>query len=507
MAQFIALDYDPREARVVIASTQGRGLRIQAAFRVDWAGDGSADAATPARRGERLRAALAEHGVTRGDVLATIGRAQVELKQLPLPPAPDEELPDLVRFQAQREFHALTPESPLDFIPTPAAGDEPRSVLAATVDPALVAEVRKTCEAAGLKLRRLLLHPCATASLTVRNLPAGDDRPRLLVEPTVDEAEVTALVGRTVALVRATRMPGEPASADYARALSSELRRTTAAVQHQIGGRRIEQIQLCGTETELAGVLAKLKTDVETPVEVIDPWKLLPAGTGVDVSPPEPRGRFAPLLGALVNEAENAPPLLDFVNPRRKPAPVDPRRRLYAWGAAVAATAIIAWLGVRWQLSKLDQEIADLQSQSKALDPTVKAADDLEKRAADMEKWLRGDVMWPAELKRLSERLPPAERAMLTNLRVSVAAQGGEIHLDGATSEAAVGDEIQAKLRDATHTVESRGSNYDPDGRRYPWRFQAGVGVKHDPNAAPSVATPVARPVAPSAAPSSTEGR
>jgi len=483
MAQLIALDYDPREARVVIGVTQGRVLRVQAAFHVDWMGDGSADAATPARRGERLKAALAEHGVTKGDVLATIGRAQVELKQLPLPPAPDAELPDLVRFQAQREFHALTADSPLDFIPSPAVGDEPRTVLAATVDPAIVAEVRKTCEAAGLRLKRVLLHPCATASLAVRMLPAGDVRPRLLVEPTVDEAEVTALVGRTVALVRATRMPGEPASADYARALSSELRRTTAAVQHQIGGRRIEEIQLCGTELELELVVARLKTDVEIPLSVIDPWKLLPAGTVVDGAPPEPRSRFAPLLGALVDEAENTPPLLDFVNPRRRAAVIDPRRRYVAWGAVIGATVLAAWMGIRWQLAGLDRQIKDLANQSKALDPTVKGAEDLEKRAADMEKWLRGDVLWPAELRRLSEKLPPAERAMLTQLRISAHAQGGEIHLDGATSEAAVGDEMQAKLRDAGHTIQVGGLSHDTAARSYPWRFQAGVVVKHDPHA------------------------
>jgi hypothetical protein len=497
MAQLIALDYDLGEARVVIATTQGRGLRVQAAFRVEWSGDGSADAATPARRGERLKAALAEHGVTRGDVLATIGRALVELKQLPLPPAPDEELPELVRFQAQREFHALTPDSPLDFIPAPVVGDEPRSVLAAVVDPAIVADVRKTCEAAGLKLRRLLLHPCATASLAVRSLAAGDDRPRLLVEPGLDEAEVTALVGRTVALVRATRMPGEPASADYARALSSELRRTTAAVQHQIGGRRIEEIQLCGTELELAAVTARLRADVETPVVIVDPWTLLPAGTTVDFVPPEPRSRYAPLLGALADEAENTAPLLDFVNPRRKPAAVDPRRRFVTWGLAAVAALLAVWLGVRVSLARLDGEIKELAGELKALDPAVKTATDLEKRAADMEKWLKGDVNWLAELRRLAERLPPAERAMLTDLRVGLHAQGGEIYLDGATSEAKVDDEIQAELRDDAHTVVGRKRSYDPEGRRYPWRFETGVIVKHDPNApSPAAPTTAAKPAA-----------
>ena len=48
-----------------------------------------------------------------------------------MPPAPDNELPDLIRFQAMREFGAMQSDWPLDFIPLDSDPEQPRSVLAA----------------------------------------------------------------------------------------------------------------------------------------------------------------------------------------------------------------------------------------------------------------------------------------------------------------------------------------------------------------------------------------
>src|SRR5262245_54732699 len=114
MPTLIAIDWDRREARIIAASTQGRSLRIERVFAVPWSSEGTDEAAVTARAAA-LKSALREHGVGRGDALVTIARAAVELKQLELPPAPDAELPDLVRFLARRELHAFDETAPLDF--------------------------------------------------------------------------------------------------------------------------------------------------------------------------------------------------------------------------------------------------------------------------------------------------------------------------------------------------------------------------------------------------------
>ena len=91
------------------------------------------------------------------DALVAIGRTNIELRQLSVPPAPDDELPDMVRFQALREFNQMEEDWALDYVPIDEDPTQPRTVLAAAIAPEQIELVRKTCQAAGLRPRRLVL--------------------------------------------------------------------------------------------------------------------------------------------------------------------------------------------------------------------------------------------------------------------------------------------------------------------------------------------------------------
>ena len=485
MSAYVAVDWDQREVRVAVASLQGRAARLDGVFRLVWPDAVTIDDAVWAARGEQLKQALRERGVAKADALVTIGRSAVELKQLSLPPAPDDELPDLVRFQAQREFHNLGPDSLFDFRPSATPAGEGRSVLAAVVEPTLAAQVRRLCEAAGLRLRRILLRPLAAASLAVRGSSADDSVLRLLVEAVPDEAEVTALVGREPVLVRTARLPGDPQSPDYVRALSSELRRTTATVQHQLGGKLVAGVRLFGSRSETAEAVERLTNDLTVPVDVVDPWAQLPANFSIVVDAADRKGRYAPLLGALCDEAESAAPALDFLNPRRPTPPPNYRRRIMVGVACAVAVVLAAWVFTSLRLSALDEEIAHPKAVSKSKDQTLAEVDKIERRVGDIDKWAKSDVLWLAELERLAKQLPPAEKAILTQLRVAAHPQGGEMHFAGAVADIAVGDALEDNLRDARHVVEGRGRKADADARRYPWQILSTVLVKNEPPAEP----------------------
>jgi Tfp pilus assembly PilM family ATPase len=477
MPTLIAIDWDRREARVIAAAAQGRSLRIEHVFAVPWSGEGNDDAAIAARAAT-LKAALRERGLGRGDALVTIARGSVELKQLELPPAPDEELPDLVRFLARRELHVSDEAAPLDFVAAPVEEGKPRNVLVSAVEAKLIEQIRAVCAGAGLRLRRVLLRPCATASLAVRKFPDVGRALRLTVDLGGEEAEVVATAAHDVVLLRAARMPGDAASTDYGRALISELRRTLAAVQYQSGGKPVESITLCGARRELTATVESLAGELSLPVEVVDPGEQLEELGSPVAAPAELRRRLGPLLGALLDEAEEIAPAFDFANPRRRPAPPNQRKRIIT-GLAVAAAVVLVTTAVVWsRLKSLDAEIAAVRKQSTDLAPLVKEADALQKKAAEVEKWLKSDVVWLDELARLAKLFPPAKDAMLTQLRVAAHPQGGEMQLTGVLAESSIGDAVDTKLRDATHTVEGRGRRYDPAVRQYPWQFQSTVVVK-----------------------------
>ncbi|MCX7669264.1 MAG: hypothetical protein N2439_04250, partial [Anaerolineae bacterium] len=342
--RLLALEWSETEARLAVASRRGDEVVIEHAFSVplrpdggggpepaDRTRQGQADkgasetgaAQGPAEVGRRIAAALGARGIRKIDTLVAIGRASIELRQLTLPPAPDEELPEMVRFQALREFNALQEDWPLDFIPIDEDSGEPRNVLAAAIAPDLVEQIQRTCQASGLRLRRLILRPCGAASLFCRRQAEGLPKARLLVDLLADEADLTVMIDRKVIFLRTARLPGEPLSdAESGQALLGEIRRTMAAVHNQLGGRRVESIALCGRGPEHAALSERLADRLGAPVELFDPFAGLALEGELARSLPEHPARFAPLLGMLVDELQNAPHAVDFLHPRRKPEPV-----------------------------------------------------------------------------------------------------------------------------------------------------------------------------------------
>jgi len=475
MPLLLAIDWDIRETRVAAGTLRGKRLRIEHLFTVAWTGTSTFDPQATAARGTALAEALRKRGLAKGDAIVAIGRAAVELKQLTLPPAPDEELPDMVRFLAQREFHALGPDGALDFVPAPATSGEARSVLAATVDGAVMAQVTQVCDQAGLRLKRLVLRPAATASLALRRLPS-DDVARLLVEPADEEAEVTALVGPNIVLLRSARMPGDTASPEYARALTGELRRTLAAVHHQWPERRVERIELCGTAEDWSAAATKLGEELAVEVDLVDPWKPLPEPIEYAAAEPSGQARFAAVLGMAADEAQAIRPRFDFANPRRAAPP--PNRRQQILVGALAATVIFAgvWLFAQGRLSALDEELAAANETLKGLETASKQTEKIEGKAGAIDGWLKSDVVWLAEFERLSRLAPPAEKLKLERLRFSSNLDGGTSQFAGQASEAEVVAELERVLRDPQHSVAGKGMSQPKAGG--PWLFSSDVVVK-----------------------------
>ena len=164
MPQLFALEWDSREIRLMVASGRGRQVVIEQAFSIPCETDSSA-ADTAEQIGQRIAAELDARGLGRGEAVVAVGRNSIELRQLQLPPAPDEDLPEMVRFQATREFNELDDKWLLDFVPIDGSAETPRTVLATAIAPAVLGQIEAVCEHAGLKMRRLLLRPCEAALL------------------------------------------------------------------------------------------------------------------------------------------------------------------------------------------------------------------------------------------------------------------------------------------------------------------------------------------------------
>lgn len=495
MPRFLALEWNDTEARVAVASSRAGRIALEHAFAVDLRPEQTGAEVQAADVQRRIAAACAARRLARISALVAIGHGDVELRRLSLPPAPDEELPDLVRFQATREFNTLGEDWPLDFLPIGDDPAQPRTVLATAASPDLVETNQSACQAAGLKLGRLVLRPCATASLLSRRQPPKPEQVRLLVELLEDEADLTVTIAQRVVFLRRARLHGNPLSGTEAvEALVSEVRRTMVAAQNQLHGQRVDSIWLCGASPEHVTLADSIRDQFPVSLELLDPFDGLSLEGDLRRGLPEHTGRFAPLLGMLVDELEGAEHALDLLHPRRPPQPPSHRDK-YALGGMVAAALVLLLLGLTWfQSSQLNKEIARLSGEltrasplSKTLgyegrvglDEMVEEVQEKQQMVDEIEKWAGTTVGWLGELRWLSEKLPDAQDAMLTQLTLSITAGKAEMTLDGRARSIDAVTKIDINLQDDSDNYEHRlttdRKSEDESKKPYPVEFKSAV--------------------------------
>jgi Tfp pilus assembly PilM family ATPase/Tfp pilus assembly protein PilN len=499
MSHLLAFDWSQTEARVATASLRGRRVVVEQAF--------SLPLEAGATVAEQIGVALAEKGLTRGDALVAAPRTSIEVRQFQLPAAPDEELPEMVRFQAMREFSELGDDWRLDYVPMDNDPTGPRTVLAAAIGPEPIGRLEAACEARGLKARRLVLRPYSAAALLARSRPGRPDEVRLLIDLLADEAELTVVLGQTVIFLRAARLStlsreangtaevgceGDPPPAacnaadlpDF-KALVAEIRRTLAAVQNQWGGRKVDSIVFYGQQISHGELARSIEHCLHMPVTVFDPFEGLTLGRALQGARPEHPGRFGAVLGMLAAELEQTGHAVDFLNPRRPPKPPSQRKR-FLWAGVAAAVLVVGWIVyARVERALLASEVQALQQRLSEVSSAAEHADKVLAKAAEIAKWADGEVVWLDQLRSLSEAIPPAEDAILGQVTIGPlqdatvrkmnlppGAFAGKMELKGAVRKADVAGAMEKKLQSEGRRVVAPKGHTDEAARPYVWRFE-----------------------------------
>jgi Tfp pilus assembly PilM family ATPase len=476
MPRLLALEWDAKEARVVIARTRGAAVAVEQALAIPLP-QREAAAASDADVGPALAKALAEHGVSRSETLVAVGRSSIELKFLSTPPAPPEELPDLVRFQALRQFTSLGDDWPLDFVALSPNADGGSNVLAAAIAPELVQQIRQTTTAANLSLSRLVLRPFAAASLLKKE--TADDKCRMVVDLLRDDADLTVLIGEQVIFPRTVRLPATDEAEILARALVGEGRRTIIAAQNQLGGRRVEEVVIFGDGLHHSTVKQLLEKDLSLPVKLVDPFDYVEWAEGSRARKPEFPGTFAPLMGMLLDEAAGTVHAIDFLHPRKKPAPPNQRRTLIAAGSAIAAVLLLGLLGIWWQLRSLDAQIRTLQVQRTAQEKLAKSGAKPREDVAKLDRFAQADVTWLDELSLISQKFPASGTMLVEDLTANHNPKGGgKLTVSGVADQDGRIRETEDKVRDKSHSISGTGVHFDIEAPgSLKWRYKETVTI------------------------------
>lgn len=475
MPRILALEWNASQASLLVANVGGSRMRVEQSLEVDLRTGSEVDGSQQGPA-QRLADELKNQRLGRLPAVAILGRTNLELRHLTIPAAPDDELPDLVRFQALRQFNNLEENWPLDFIPMEGPADQDRHVLAAAVHPELLEQTQQLCETAGLKLARVVLRPCAAVSLALRRVGTLASGTRLLVNVDQSEADLAVIMDGRVSFLRQTNLSGDPLTDPAALpTLLMELRRTVAAARNQPGSRPVEACVLLGAGDRHQAVAKAIAEDLGLPTELANPYEAVDWRDAVDASLRDLSGRVAPLIGALWDEGSETAPALDFLHPRKRPEPPS-RRNTYALAGLTAALIVLAVIVTGWvKGDRLRSAVRTLQTNSARLEPDVKKALKADKAAEDVNQWIAGEVNWLDELRWLSEHFSPAENAMLTGLKVNANGRRAEMTLEGVARDVQAITQLGKGLQDKTHGFDLKSSTKTDAKPPYGMQFRSSV--------------------------------
>jgi Tfp pilus assembly PilM family ATPase len=514
MPRIFAVDWDRHEVRGLLVSSGPTGPSVTGAWAVSLA-TVEPDGLSGKQIGARLAAAMAGESVGKATTLIAVGRDNVQMKLLSLPPAPADDLPDMVRFQAEREFTSLGEGAALDFIPL--VGDEAiaHQALAVALSPSGLTEAREACDALGVEPDKIPLRACAAAALVERAGVVGKDSIALVVNPLFDEADLVVQTGDKVVLMRTVRLP-EPAQVEArSRALLGEIRRTMAAVRQQLTDQQVDSVVLCGNRATLERV-DHVAADLDIPVTTLDPAAHAPNGFLAHGLSPESQSRFSAVLGMALGELDRRAPVIDFASPRRRR---EARRyeRVHVLAASAAAVGLLAILFSMWrQYADPARELAALETKISEQQQQAEIYKSVTAQAKAVNRWLATDVNWLDELEEFARKVRPqplaakdypvAEDAVMTQLTLlrppGIDAVGGRIDLQAIAKSPQAVAELEQRLRDERHRVSTGVGKQDRSMPGYEWLFNLDVYVTSPDDMIPPASNPpqVSKDVTPTAA-------
>jgi hypothetical protein len=348
------------------------------------------------------------------------------------------------------------------------------------IAPAVIKQIEAVCEVAGVKMLRLVLRPCEAAALVANDKSIPHGKVVLLVDPLGNEADLTVIVDGQAVFLRTTRLVGDPPAFP---ALLAEIRLTMAAAANQLGGRRIESILICGPNNATHGqkhadLASQLQTELGITAERFDPFAGITLGSTLAAEAPQHSGRYAPLLGMLLTELKPAQHAIDFLHPRRRPDPPDPRRKWYLAGGIAAALLLCYLVYGRISHAMLVSEVDGMAQQVKDNEKNVEEAKKLRVNVADVAVWADQEVIWLDRLQELNQYMPSAESAMLNQLTMTATKHGEQIDLKGFVRKpdviAAIMEGVRNKVgKDAKMSVKN--SREDPAVAPYTWAFEGSI--------------------------------
>ncbi len=470
----LAVQWDRSTVDYLLAQHKGgKNSRIEvlAAGTVDYGGDEQ-----PGSVGETIVQILDTLSVRKVDLVVGLSRVQVDVLPLHLPPASDEELPVLVNNQVVRDAGELAESGVIDFVPTDGDDEDGRSVFAFIVESGTIESIQAECTRASLKPQAILYRPLASIAL-LRHVVRSSTQTMTVVTLHNQEADVSIVRGDRFVYTRTVRLGKSDNVSDLARKLVVEIRRSLAAASLATDSED-QHIYLFGSRRQEESLVQKLADSMDLPVSLLDPMQ-----TETQLSPmPEQVSCLTPLLG-MVMEYDQKKYLLNFLDPKKPPAPPNYWRRAAIYGAAALVVVAVGAYRLWEERAASADELAQLQRSLKHVSGQLQRVKKSQMQVEAVRLWENDNVNWLDELYDITRRFPVGADAMVRRLSASLNGKSGRLDMSVQARDTDVITELGDRIRDPHHAVLNKRVSEQRSSKTYPWQFDTQITLnRRDPD-------------------------
>ena len=460
MAEQLIVEWATGELRFGRVDSHGRAKQL------NWyANDLLNDPKSPPEEiGGMIKSWMSSEGIDGGTATLLLPRESIVVRQLQLPQAPEEEIPDIVKFQSAAKSSMPIDDLSLDYSPIHSGRDtQTHAVITFSCEKKLLTRIRNVLQFAGVEIERATISPLAICNFVSAfgGSQLGKDAPEMVIYQRGSLVEISILDRQSLVFSHSVTLP----ETEHTKPLESALTRSIVALNQTHPNVSIERCYLVGSEdTQVRDLLTRRFPDSVFGVSA--------AGSGTDTS------SFESVIGAALPPPDKNLSI-DLLNPRKKIEKPD-RRKLYltVGGAVAAAVLLMGYLYFRSQKGSLEQQIAEINSRIYSTDQVLKAGEPTLTAYGHIEEWTQAQTDIIVAWNELQSRFPGTGRVYLEDLRINPlddenfrVSFSGTGHAKSRSDLEDLGDQLSRSGFEVTPNTPEQ-SLKDPD---YPWTVRFDV--------------------------------
>jgi Tfp pilus assembly PilM family ATPase len=470
----VAVVWDHHELLAAVARPTAQGVKLIDSLQIPITKPGGLKASA-----DQLAEQLRERNISSYQLLIGLPRSQVDMLILQLPQATPAELPEMVRNEVTRQLPDLPDESPIDFwVPSPDPASPTLTVEAAALRGETMELVRTVSQQVKQRPAQIVIRSLATASLFVRQVANVPDH-ALLLNLLKSTADISLLSGSRVHFTRSIHVAENHDEEPDVGQLADEIRRTlfvapNALSQSTDDDGQSQHIFLLADPDHEHTLAQQLAEELQLQVTVVDPL----AGTQLaSENHPTATRCYAALIGMIWDYVQGSA-ILDFAHPKQAPPPPRVARRVAAYAVAglVALTLIAGVLrrDVNRAAAEADALAVDVENNRELLEKLHSKTIVLDAVA----QWERAEINWLEELRRLSDRFPAADEAVVQRITMApTTGSRGVISMSVRVPDPAIVAQLEQKLRDDRHQVSSQRISQSESKQEFSTQFETTLTV------------------------------